>query len=497
MTFLKQHNTLVTVLKFCAFALVLVVLAGCDFKVTAETEQQWQTNVQNCWPCVLYKSVFNATGQLIMLTYPFIARWALALLGVGILFWLAFKTGRMLTFLYEPDIKEYVHSVMIVLFKAMIVAAVLMTGDHFLCTLNMLVSPIIEIFAVVSRIVLTANSNISDGMSLPSDWVTNGLANMKYIEAGDGSCNLFSGNVAYQVQDVVYRVYVALNSGMSLGGYLIAESNMLNWIIGLFIMWMFFLMSLIFPWMFAESFLRLGAVLVLSPFVFVCWVFPSTKGTVRQAWNIAFGSMVQMLIACIYIGLLVGVILTFANKSFPGMLGGSRQTSDPGMVAQMKRLSTEAVSFFALIIIMTKMQANIPMISGYFGGDSQKSEVVAFFGGIKQLAISAVMIAVGAVMSAFGIPGGTNLMKAGAQRVADQAKDAATDAVHSAASSGEDTGGSSDAMGGSVGAGSIAQSVAAQKSKGSDGNNSNGGGSDNKGNKEDKPKKDPKPQEKK
>ncbi|MGN1063755.1 MAG: hypothetical protein ACI4QM_05495, partial [Alphaproteobacteria bacterium] len=450
----KRQNALTNGLVFCLFVALLLVLSGCQSSVTPANEQEWVSNVQNCWPCVLYRSVFITIERVIMLTYPFLAKWALALMGVGLLMWLAFKTGRMLTFLYEPDIREYVHSVSVALFKAMVVAAVLWSSSHFLCALNIIISPILELFAIVSRVILSANATFSNGLSLPDTWVTNSsdaLAQMQYIPVGDGSCTLFSDNVAYQLQDIVFRVYVALNSGMSLGGYFLSmiDRNIFNGLIGLFIIWMFFLMSLMFPWMFAESFIRLGAVLVLSPFVFACWVFPATSKVVKQAWNVAFGSMVQMLIGCIYIGLLVGVLMVFIENNFPGMAGGSRQMADPVMAAQIQRLSTEAVSFFALIIIMVKMQKNIPTIAGYFGGDAQKSEMVALFGGIKQLVISAVMIAVGAALAAFGIPGGKEMLQAGTRRVKEQAKAAVQEATSNIMDTGAGGGsGSADATGG-------------------------------------------------
>ena len=108
--------------------------------------------------------------------------------------------------------------------------------------------------------------------------------------------------------------------------------------------------------------------------------------------------MFQLLIGCIYIGLVVGVIQLFADNNWPGMLGNSRQTSDPSMMVNFRRLSTEAISFFALIIIMNRMQSNIPAIAGALGGDSSRSEIVGFMNGVKQLAISAAMIAAGAAL---------------------------------------------------------------------------------------------------
>lgn len=424
MTFALRHTTVMkNVLKVCAFFAVLCLLTGCEgLKMSSESE--WVASVQNCWPCTLYKAAFDVVGRLVKSLYPTMATKGMLAMGVGLLFWLSFTSAKMLTSMIEPNIKEYIRSVMVVLFKAMIVTAILVTGDNFLCVIDMIVSPVLTTFTELSRIVLTANTNINNGLVWPE----------QYMVQKDGACDLFGGQISYQLQDIIFRVYIALNSGMTLGYYVMVEKSFLNWIVGPFIIWMFFMMSLIFPLMFAESFIRLGAVIVLSPFFFAAWVFPSTKSAIKKAWDVVFGAMFQLLIGCIYIGLVVGVIQLFADNNWPGMLGNSRQTSDPSMMTSFRRLSTEAISFFALILIMNRMQSNIPAIAGALGGDSSKSEIVSFMNGIKQLAISAAMIAAGAALSAFGVPGGAALMKQGAQRVAEQANDAANDAVNNATS---------------------------------------------------------------
>lgn len=418
MTFALRHITAIkNALKICAFFAVLCFLTGCEgLKLSSEAD--WVASVQNCWPCTLYKAAFDAVGTLVKNLYPTMASRGLLIMGVGLLFWLAFTSGKMLTSMIEPNIKEYIRSVMVVLFKAMVVSAILISSDTFLCVIDMIVSPVLTTFTELSRIVLTANTNINNGLVWPE----------QYMVQKDGVCDLFGGQISYQLQDIIFRVYVALNSGMTLGYYVMVEKNFLNWIVGPFIIWMFFIMSLIFPLMFVESFIRLGAVIVLSPFFFAAWVFPSTKSAIKKAWDVLFGAMFQLLISCIYIGLVVGVIELFADNNWPGMLGNSRQASDPSMMISFRRLSTEAISFFALILIMSRMQSNIPAIAGALGGDSSKSEIVSFMNGIKQLAISAAMIAAGAALSAFGLPGGAKLTQKGVQRVTEQAKDVAKEA---------------------------------------------------------------------
>lgn len=438
MTFISKHRLAIrNTLTLSILFVVLCFLSGCrDLPKGVD----WTSSVQNCWSCTLYKAAFDAINNLVTHTYQSMATNGLMVLGVGLLFWLSFRTLKMVTSLHEPNLQEYALDVIHTLFRALIVTAILLAGNSYVCVLDMIVTPVLTGFAALSRIVLTANTNINQGIVWPAELGGTTL----------DQCNLFSGFVSYQYQDLIFRVYIALNSGISLGYYVMSEKSFLNWIVGPFIMYMFFMMSLIFPLMFIDSFIKLGAVLVLSPFIFVAWVFKATRKATQQAWNIVFGSTMQILVACIYIGLVVGVIELFASNNWPGMLGESRQTADPSMMANFRRLSTEAISFFALILILNRMQRNIPKISGYLGGDETSSAMIGFVDGAKQAAISVTQIAIGAALSAMGIPAGATLMKAGAQRLAEQAKDAAESAVQETMDTGSGGGGEDGSTGDSM-----------------------------------------------
>ena len=429
---IKQHRmTLPAILKICMVVVVLLFLSGCgENNATAE---DMATSVENCWPCTLYKVIFETVNGLIVQLYGTLVPKAGALLGVGLLFWLAFRTGKMLVTLYEPDINEYIQSVKNVLFKAMLIGALLFTGDQYICFISDIISPIMLVISGFSSYLL--KNSIGDFVvELPG----------KFIEMPQSTCAVFSEQVALYLQYMVYQIYVALKAGISFGWSLFFSGHFICAIMGLFLVVpTFFILSLIFPLMFADSFVRLGATIILSPFLFVAWVFPSTKGMLKSLWNVAFGSMITMMIGCIYITLAINIMQIFQenSESLKGILSQARQLADPNLALAMRRMSTEAVSFMVLIFIILKFHTAVPNLAGYLGGDSTKSQVVSFFGGIKQLAISATMIALGVAMSAFGIPGGDRLVKAGATRVKDQMSDGVKNLT-------SDTAGSSDATGG-------------------------------------------------
>ena len=426
---IKQHRiTPSAILKIC-MVVVMLFLSACADNETAEM----QVSVENCWPCAMYKVVFETVNKLTVQLYDDITPKALVLLGAGLLFWLAFRTGKMFVTLYEPDINEYIQSVKTVLFKAMLVGALLFSGDKYICFISdILQAPMLTISYFSAA--LLQNSIGDMVVSLPEE----------FIKIEQERCTVFTEEVALYLQYMVYQIYVALQSGVMFGWSLLFSGHFISAIMGLcMVMPTFFVLSLIFPLMFADSFVRLGASIVLSPLLFVAWVFPSTKNMLKPLWNVAFGSMITMMIGCIYITLAINVMQIFQenSESLKGILSQARQLADPNLERAMRRMSTEAVSFMVLIFIILKFHKAVPDIAGYLGGDNTKSQVVAFLGGIKQLAISAAMIAVGVAMSAFGIPGGDRLIKAGAMRVKDQM-------VEGAKNIGNETAGSSDATGG-------------------------------------------------
>lgn len=467
MMWIKQHKSaFISALKIGVLVLAVVFLSSCQPQPANTSDLE--AKIQNCWPCTLYKVTFTSINMLVHKLYTSLTPTALAVLSVALLFFLAFRSVRLLTSLIPPNVPRYIREIAIVLFKAIIVSAILLSGNDFLCIVNLIVDPVITTFSLISRSILTSVLPPEEALAL-----VNGAAGFIPPQTQNPDtpqlCMVFSEEMSKNLQLLIYQIYVALNSGVSLGWTLMAEGNIITFPMGLFfVVPSFFMLSLIFPWMFAESFFRMGTVIVLMPFLFVAWVFPATKQMVKPGWDVVFGSMVSILMACIYIALAITVIRIFAENSeyFKFMFGQARQEADPSFSRAMRRLSTEAVSFCALILIILKFHKALPAVAGYFGGDAQKSQIVAFFGGIKQLAISATMIAVGAVMSAFGIPGGTNLMKAGAKRVVEQAKEGAEANFREVTNTGEGASqGSEDAMGGS-GAASAFGGVAKDAIKG-------------------------------
>ena len=61
-----------------------------------------------CWPCAMFRVVWEAIGSAFANTYATTSQLASILLGMGLLFWLTFTIGKMVASLKEPNMKDYI-----------------------------------------------------------------------------------------------------------------------------------------------------------------------------------------------------------------------------------------------------------------------------------------------------------------------------------------------------------------------------------------------------
>ena len=161
-SFFKSKN-LIFFGMFCCICLLLTGCAG-SFEIKPD---QWTSNVKNCWPCTLYKAVFDSMGALTVKTYGISCRSALALLAAGWLFWIAFKTIKMLFSMKQPNFKQFWVDILTVLFKMIVVAAIIGSPDAVIYVLNIILTPLMTAFVELSRVVIYADPNIQSVFRIP------------------------------------------------------------------------------------------------------------------------------------------------------------------------------------------------------------------------------------------------------------------------------------------------------------------------------------------
>ncbi len=374
-------------------ALLLVVLAccalsGCEGGISIEDLRMLMTPLfSNCWPCSMYKIVFDAIASVLNASYTTMSQLSLLLLGIGLLFWLAFKVTVMASSLKQPNIRDFVTSMFGTLFKGLAVAVILSSPAYTMEVLDMIATPVLSTFIHMAKTVLFADPTIAKNFVAP-----------QAISFGSTGAPLLTGEIGYEVQDIVYRIYVALQSGMVLGFRMFIGIDLVAYIMGLVIIVAFFFLMVVFPLLFIDSFVRLGAVFIFFPLLLAAWVFPSTKKYIGEGWKMLFGAMMQILVACVYIALIINIV-----KSYSDAHSLSRQLSDPLILLGLKTASNEAIGFLALAICMMKLTDKIPAMAGYFGGDATKSEMVKAFANTGRMSVAMGKMAAGGIVAGMGL----------------------------------------------------------------------------------------------
>ncbi len=370
--------------------LVCCLLSGCQGQLKVDDLLSMMTpTLGNCWPCSMYKIVFDGIAEVLKGSYTKISQVSLILLGVGMLFWLALKVVGLVSSVKQPNLRDFITSMFGTFFKAIVVAGVLLSPQYAMDVLDMIAEPVLTTFIQMSRTVLLSDPTIAKHFVAP-------MAVPEY-ETG---APLLTGEIGYLVQDIVYRVYVALHSGMLLGFRLFIGFDFMAYVMGTVIVFVFFYLMLLFPLLFIDSFVRLGCMFIFFPLLLTAWVFPPTKKYIGEAWKVLFGAMMQILVACVYIALMVSIV-----KSYSDAHSISRQLSDPLILLGLKTAATDSIGFIALVLCMLKMTDKVPSVAGYFGGDATKSEMIRAVQHTTQMGFAMGKMAVGGIMVGAGLGG--------------------------------------------------------------------------------------------
>ncbi len=409
---LKRRYLMLTSLKVTTLCGCLLLLSGCGQKyLSSETSNE-------CWTCALYKTVIIEIDKFTSQTLTLLIPMALQVLGVGILFYLLFKIAQLLTSIKQPNLAKFYLSTGTVLFKALLVGAVLwvppnqdpaapipyveLLGEH-------VVQPVLKLFLITSDEILASSRYVSEQFYIPDSVLE--------AQLGDAPESFMFGDISLIIQELIYRMFVALSTGMSAGIWFLSMGSFAGTIIGLIVVVSFFWMLIIFPMAFIESLVRLGIILVVSPFIFVAWVFPWTQGYMQKLWSSLFSCLFNLLFSCIFLSFYIYVIFSYAKEFMPyNVLNSAVYDSDVSYRNDVLSFATAPVSFFILLFAMNKMYDNLTKIASYFGGDGQESGFKRVVNGVKDTAIGAAKTAAGAVL--VGVSSGAvgrGLLASGAQ----------------------------------------------------------------------------------
>ncbi|MDD3669011.1 MAG: hypothetical protein PHX68_01815 [Alphaproteobacteria bacterium] len=417
----RPRNIFGSLWKACVVVLGTLLVSGCNM-APQYNAADWTNRIENCWPCAIYGVVLQAIDKTLEATITMVAEASLVFLGVGLLFWLAFRVIKFAGSFKTPDVHEFISALMVTLGKAIIVAAFLSNAQLFISLLGeAFVQPVLLMFTDVSRTFLTTDESIAQYMRSPE--TINGLISVGAtgISMNAQASNSLLGDTPIYIQDIIYRLFVLLRAGTGLGISVMVDTGVFGFFIGLYVIYMFFVMSLILPLLFADSFVRLGCLLILTPLALVGWVFPNDflKRPIGVIIKGVLVSMFDVLFTCIFIGLVISVIVAYTDQFSPGLLSATRHTTDSQLAKDVNNMSNTFIAFLFLLFVFNRLTYNIPKISGKFGGGGATSSLTGMVRAIK----SGVRVVAGAAMAATGVGAGvgSRMMASGAEDLASQA----------------------------------------------------------------------------
>ena len=276
-----------------------------------------EENAEACWFCGIFDTLFSAVNGTVTSVFNTLGQSFLTLLGIGLLFIILFKVGKMLVQLQEVDVMQFLNDLFKPLGRGIIAMALLLgvttQSDH---VFNMIATPIFEVSTKMGVIVMDT--------ALPN--------NVSYIQAGDGNSYVYQAGRCDNIDTTtsngkaftdgqrdlltcwMKQISSSFIVGIAIGGTLMdAGTEGMNFftggftmtIIGLVIWACFYLIYLFFPFKIVDAFVRMAFVLTLMPLWIVLWVFPATVGYTKKAWEMFLSSCITFIIISIMISLAV------------------------------------------------------------------------------------------------------------------------------------------------------------------------------------------------
>ncbi len=383
----------------------VLLLTGCgSLGLTADNLSMGATLLTGgCWPCTMFRSVWEAIGSAFGSTIKVTSKLASILLGAGLLFWLTLTIGKMIASLKEPNMKDFIPKIVAILFKALAVGLIVNSPNFLIYILDLLISPVME---GCTNVALTIIGKESDWFKVPFSDVEKNYA-------------IFTKNIGSQLQNVVYQMYLQFRGGFFLGARMMMHWELMAIITGGLIMCMFFYFMMFFPLVILEGFVSIGVALILFPILLVGWVFPPTKGYISESFKVFFQGISQVLVTAIYISIIVAIIEEYSDA-----FSITKSLSDPALLAGLTNMSNNGLAMLGLIYAMFKLTNDIPNITSYFVGEMNRSSIVSAFSKTFQIAGKVGMIAMGGALAGTGIMKGMGetMMKAGVAGMANDVR---------------------------------------------------------------------------
>lgn len=272
--------------------------------------------------------------------------------------------------------------------------------------INLIVEPVMLLFIYLSMRIIGANdqafavgSNVNVGTAFTDN-------------------PAFPAVVGNQLENLIYRIQVALDIGRALGLRMLS-TDFSGFFLGFVVLGVFFMLTFFFPYYFIDAILRLGFVIILFPFFIVAWVFPKTATWAMRAWELFFSALVQILIACIFVALVVSTVEGYTQlRGYNLLLNPIYQDASPDAIRQMTGLSVSGLSFLILCFYMYALSKRTQIIAGFLSGVPASSILAGMVEKAKTVAKAVIYAAIAYAAAAVGAAPVAAAMKKKAQEEA-------------------------------------------------------------------------------
>ena len=321
----KGHALFISFLTWCLTMLVSSwAAAGCIYNPDATfsaTLRDWTASEGMCWFCPVFETLFKAINNLVTSMSQYMSTFFLNLMGIGILFLIAFKVGRMLVQLQDVDLMQFLGDLFKPLGRAIIATALLgamtFSGDTIY---HLLIQPIFDVSLFLGEQTLNiavANTEVFTATQSSGEVIRQ--AGGTVMEA----CNyrgtlpdktVFTSRELQQLICWMRTVSSSLGVGIAIGSTFIKIGfteflDHINMIIpGILIFIAFFINYVMFPFKLLETFVRLAFVLMLTPLWIILWVFPATVQYTKKAWEMFLGCCLVMISLSVIVALVIQIM---------------------------------------------------------------------------------------------------------------------------------------------------------------------------------------------
>lgn len=409
LSFFKKHFLSLLLISF------MCLLAACDLTpdrgLDLQETQEQMNSPQGCSSCQLFAAIFNAIAQMTGQLYPVLCPIALSVLALGLFAWLLWHVVTLATTLREPNLSQFWVNLFQTLFKAGFIAILIQSKERLYQLIDTILEPIAMIFIELSQTLL--QNNLSPHILAISDY-----------NASFQSSPGFPAQMGQGLVSLIYRITVTLNVGRVLGLKLMLGSDLTNIIVGTITTFIFFLMTLFFPFYLLDGLFRLAFVFVLLPFFLVAWVFQKTEHYLKKAWVIFFGAFAQILVSCVFVALIIATLESFIRISgYEGLLSGTVQDMDQFTEMEADQLLYPFLSFLFLAVYIYAMSKRISSVTAHFTAAPSSNIVNNTLNRLKKAVTATALVTVAAMAALTGLAPVANVAL---DRAKKQAKSAAS-----------------------------------------------------------------------